>query len=268
MNEILRAHLSGIAGEPADRRIPVDRLVASTETAHSGPFSAPPANVVVNGVFDETCLLALGPAALQAIQTRRGRLDITSMVPGTTLSGCIIYVHSFTGRIEIFFGSGGTVLLGELGIVRIDARIGHGGIVAIGDRTTINGARFVAVNSNVIVGRDGLWSDDILVQGFDQHGILDVASREFINLDRRDVVIDEHVWIGRRATLLPGSSVGRGSVVGACAAVTRAIPELSAAAGTPARVVRSGITWARPWTQIDPETALFLDRLDADQTAP
>lgn len=226
------------------------------------PFSDCPATVAVAGDFDGSCQIGLGKDAWAAIQSGRAKLRINSMVPGARIGGCAVFIGNFSGNIDLRFGSGATVIMGELGLVRIDARLGHSGVVAIGDGTTINGARFIAVNSHTVVGRDGLWSDDILVQGFDQHGILDVASREFINLDRRDVVIGEHVWIGRRATLMPASSVGKGSIVGACSVVTRPIPELSAAAGTPARVVRSGVTWSRPWTHIDAETMLFLDGLE------
>jgi galactoside O-acetyltransferase len=53
------------------------------------------------------------------------------------------------------------------------------------------------------------------------------------------VHIEDDVWIGAGATILPGVTVGRGSVVAAGAVVTGNVPPMSVAAGVPARVVRS-----------------------------
>lgn len=39
----------------------------------------------------------------------------------------------------------------------------------------------------------------------------------------KDVVIEEDVWIGARVTLLPGVTIGRGSIVAAGAVVTRSV---------------------------------------------
>jgi acetyltransferase-like isoleucine patch superfamily enzyme len=51
------------------------------------------------------------------------------------------------------------------------------------------------------------------------------------------IVIEDDVWIGSKATILDGVTVGRGAVVGAGAVVTRSIEPFAIAAGVPARVV-------------------------------
>lgn len=56
-------------------------------------------------------------------------------------------------------------------------------------------------------------------------------------LDIRPVVIEDHVWIGIRAIVLPGTHVGRGSVIAAGAVASGEIPPMSVVAGVPARVV-------------------------------
>jgi acetyltransferase-like isoleucine patch superfamily enzyme len=58
-------------------------------------------------------------------------------------------------------------------------------------------------------------------------------------LESRPVVIGDHVWIGMRATILPGTTIGRGAVVAAGAVASGDIPPLSVVAGVPARVVSS-----------------------------
>jgi acetyltransferase-like isoleucine patch superfamily enzyme len=53
---------------------------------------------------------------------------------------------------------------------------------------------------------------------------------------KRDVVIEEDVWVGAHAVILPGVRIGRGSVIGAGAIVTHDIPENAIALGAPATV--------------------------------
>lgn len=57
------------------------------------------------------------------------------------------------------------------------------------------------------------------------------------------IVIEDHVWLGMRAMVLKGVTVGRGSIVAAGAVVTRDVPPQSLVAGVPATVKRKGVTW-------------------------
>lgn len=54
----------------------------------------------------------------------------------------------------------------------------------------------------------------------------------------KGVVIEDDCWIGAKTTILDGVTVGRGSVVGAGAVVTKSLPPLSVAVGNPARIIR------------------------------
>jgi hypothetical protein len=53
-----------------------------------------------------------------------------------------------------------------------------------------------------------------------------------------DVVVEDGCWIGYRAILMPWAHVGRGTVVGAGAAVTGDLPPMAVAGGVPAKVIR------------------------------
>lgn len=52
------------------------------------------------------------------------------------------------------------------------------------------------------------------------------------------VTIEDDVWVGANATILPGVRIGRGAVVAAGAVVTAHVPPMTVVAGVPARVVR------------------------------
>lgn len=72
-----------------------------------------------------------------------------------------------------------------------------------------------------------------------QHGFSDravpVADQD---IELKPVVIEEDVWIGTHALVLPGVRIGRGSIIGAGAVVTSDLPPYSVAVGSPARVIR------------------------------
>ena len=53
----------------------------------------------------------------------------------------------------------------------------------------------------------------------------------------RRVVIEDKAWIGVRAILMPGVTVGRGAVVGAGAVVMADVPPMAIVFGSPARAV-------------------------------
>lgn len=53
------------------------------------------------------------------------------------------------------------------------------------------------------------------------------------------VVIEDNVWIGAGAIILPGVRVGAGSIVGAGSVVTRDVPRSAVVVGLPARVTRT-----------------------------
>lgn len=52
------------------------------------------------------------------------------------------------------------------------------------------------------------------------------------------ITVEDDVWIGGHVTVLPGVTIGRGSVVGAGSVVTRDVPPGVVAAGNPCRVIR------------------------------
>ncbi len=53
------------------------------------------------------------------------------------------------------------------------------------------------------------------------------------------VTIEDEAWLGANVTVLPGVTIGRGSVVAAGAVVTANVPPMTVVAGVPARIVRS-----------------------------
>ena len=86
------------------------------------------------------------------------------------------------------------------------------------------------------------------------------------------VIIEDDVWIGARAILLRGVTIGRGAIVGAGSVVNRSVPPYSIVGGNPARVIRfrwDVETIRRHETALySPEARLSVEELEAWQSAP
>ena len=67
---------------------------------------------------------------------------------------------------------------------------------------------------------------------------LDYRRRQEYVACAQPVVIEDDVWIGGNVTVLPGVTIGQGSVVAAGAVVTQDVPPRTLVGGVPAKVIR------------------------------
>jgi maltose O-acetyltransferase len=104
--------------------------------------------------------------------------------------------------------------------------------VSIGARTLVNRGCCLDARAGLSIGDDVSIAPEVAILTT-QH---DMEHPDFA-LQSRPVRIDDHVWIGMRAMVLPGVHVGRGAVVAAGAVVTRDVPPLAVVGGVPARPI-------------------------------
>lgn len=112
----------------------------------------------------------------------------------------------------------------------------YGKTIHIAEHVYINVACTMVDNGGVRIDRHVMIGPN--VQIYTAAHLLQAKARdEGLEVAKR-IVIEESVWIGGGAILLPGVTIGRNSVVGAGAVVTRDVPESVIVAGNPARVIR------------------------------
>lgn len=117
----------------------------------------------------------------------------------------------------------------------------------LGKDSSSNGlsAHVVGQNSSIMIGEGFLGAHDVTILTSDMHALIDSESGDWLN-SAESVLVGPHVWMADRVTVLKGSKVGFGSVLGYGCVLSSIIPSFSVAAGVPARVVKHNTTWLTP----------------------
>lgn len=118
------------------------------------------------------------------------------------------------------------------------AFFGSGKQIRIGDRSGL-GAN-CRVPYDITIGKNVMMGPDVMIFGVNHK--FDDTSVPMIDQGysaRAPVNIADDVWIGARAIILPGVSLGKGAVVAAGAVVTRDVNEYEIVGGNPAKVIRN-----------------------------
>ncbi|VVB84843.1 2,3,4,5-tetrahydropyridine-2,6-dicarboxylate N-acetyltransferase [uncultured archaeon] len=120
----------------------------------------------------------------------------------------------------VFFGFGRDIEIGsDSGIGRNSyiAGIGGGGKVIIGDNVMI------AAETIILTLKHKFDNELKSIRGFHEPTC---------------VTIEDYVWIGIRSIILPGVKIGKYSIIGAGAVVTKKIPSYVVAGGVPAKIIK------------------------------
>jgi acetyltransferase-like isoleucine patch superfamily enzyme len=117
-----------------------------------------------------------------------------------------------------------------------------GGRLSIGANTNVNGlgTKFLCAES-VTIGSGCTFSWEVQVLDNDFHAItVDGVQQP----KTAPVVIGDRVWVGTRAVILKGVTIGDGAIVAAGAVVNKDVPAGAIVAGVPAKVVGRADSWA------------------------
>lgn len=196
----------------------------------------------ITGSFAADCEIWLNPAAFPLDH----KTPISAFNPAQPKHGIKIVALAPAPELQLFIGGDDVnVFIGAVPHFVMHATLWGGSNLIIGDDTTCNAARAVLQNSTLTIGRDAMLSDEILLQGSQQHTLVDLGTMSVLNQAHETTIIGEHVWLGRRAVVMPGVRIGKGAVLAAGAVATRDIPECCIAAGVPAAVIRQNVSWCR-----------------------
>jgi acetyltransferase-like isoleucine patch superfamily enzyme len=140
-----------------------------------------------------------------------------------------------------FIARGGRVTLGEETVIRAGAMLlPSSGFISIGKKTSINQYTIINGQGGVTIGNSVMVAAFVSVfaanHNFD-HPTLPILEQG--TSTKGGIKIEDDVWIGTHAVILDGVIIGRGSVIGAGAVVTKDVLPYSVMMGVPAKRVRS-----------------------------
>lgn len=134
------------------------------------------------------------------------------------------------------FSTGGWVILGR----GVEVVVGDDAALSIGSGTYVTADSRLLCKQRIEIGSDCAIAFGVLVMDTDLHKVVvDGEPRA----ESAPVEIGNHVWIGAGATILKGTRIGDGAVVGAGSVVAGDVPPATLVAGSPARVRRERVEW-------------------------
>jgi acetyltransferase-like isoleucine patch superfamily enzyme len=205
----------------------------------------------VNASFDDTCHVTFVDGEMERLT------NVKIALPGgkQQYSQIHLAILSTAGQIIVLLGGDKQSLFVGSGCgVRANFHLASQPVVFIGDGTTIAPSKFFVSNAELTIGSDCQIQEDVLVECNHQHQLHDLAEGEPMHPLRSVVNIGRHVWIGRRAMLLPGVKVGEGAVIQAGSVVSDRVAANTLVGGAPATCLREQVAWTRQYGK-SPEPA-------------
>lgn len=109
------------------------------------------------------------------------------------------------------------------------------GEISIGDYVMISPGVRISSSDQISIGDSVMMADGVYITDSDWHDIYDRTRRAD---EVTPVIIHNNVWLGDRATILKGVTIGENSVVAARSVVVKDVPANVVVAGNPAKVVK------------------------------
>jgi lipopolysaccharide O-acetyltransferase len=126
--------------------------------------------------------------------------------------------------------------------------------IQVNDYVHITAVNSVSIGDNVLMA-SRIYISDVQHGDYSNEDCLKQSIPESIAKDRplsySSVRIEDNVWIGEGACIMPGVTIGRCSIIGANAVVTKNVPEYCIAAGNPARVIKIYNEQKRCWERCE-----------------
>lgn len=119
---------------------------------------------------------------------------------------------------------------------RFTPSLSFGNDSSFGDDGHITCINKIQVGNGVRIGRKVFITDN--AHGTSERALLDTPANMRPLTSKGPVTIEDNAWIGEMTCIMPGVTIGRGTIIGANSVVTHDIPPYTLAAGNPARVIK------------------------------
>lgn len=138
-------------------------------------------------------------------------------------------------------GENATIIIGKSCQIKVEALCSarRGGFISIGDHTALGKrAEIEAEKSKVLVGNYVRIAAEVFITTNGHKFERTDVPIHLQGKEHDDVIIEDDVWIGRKAMIMPGVVIAKGTIVAAGAVVTKNFPPFSIIGGVPAKVIK------------------------------
>ena len=151
------------------------------------------------------------------------------------------YILKLVGHIPLhhvrrFFYRMGGLKIGRGSTIHMGAVFYNASNISIGKDTIIGENAVLDGRARLTIGDHVDFASEVMVYN-SQHDINEVEFAKVEKVESAPVVIEDYVFIGPRAIILPGVRISKGAVVGAGAVVTKDVDELSIVGGVTAKEI-------------------------------
>ncbi len=108
--------------------------------------------------------------------------------------------------------------------------------VKIGEGSHITCVNKIVIGTGVRAGQYVLITDN--VHGASERSLLDMMITSRPLSSKGPVIIEDNVWIGEKASIMPGVHIGKGAIIGANAVITKDVPAYAVVGGNPAKIIK------------------------------
>jgi len=156
---------------------------------------------------------------------------LVSMLPHNSLCR----VRTVLYRLAGFKIGKGALILGKLTLTSTNGPIAK--MFSVGHGSRINSPFYAELNAPLVIGNKVAIGHNVVFITTD-HDTSDVSHRAGSTMFNQ-IIIEDGAMVGARATILPGVTIGRGSVVAAGALVSQSVLPHRVVGGVPARPVKT-----------------------------
>ena len=126
-------------------------------------------------------------------------------------------------------------------------RLIFGENVNIGDSVSIRCANSINIGNNVLMGSRVLVIDNSHGEYSGQNQDNPETPPNKRTLISKPIIIENNVWIGEQSLIMPGVTIGEGSIIGANSVVLGNVPRNCIAVGSPTKVIKRWDSVTEEW---------------------
>lgn len=131
-------------------------------------------------------------------------------------------------------------------------------VLFFGENVQMNDFVHITAMNKVVIGNNVLMASKIYISDcshgsyandeFDSNPLVSPIDRQMF---AKEVIIKDNAWLGESVSVLPGVTIGKGSIIGANSVVTHDIPDFVIAVGIPAKPIKKYNFETRRWEKLN-----------------